>query len=62
MCDIEIGIFLNQGQLMGLGTPEGRIEIFDPSQFNTLPFGCVLVGSAVAPGPGVSSVAVPTCH
>jgi len=60
-CDIGLGLFHNQGQLLSLGTPEGRIEIFDPSQFAVLPNGCVLSGSAVPAGPG-DYPAVPTCH
>lgn len=65
LCDIGLAMSgFNQGQAMFLGTPAGRTEMFDPSQFGAMPFGCVLVGSAVsaAPGTGTSSVAVPTCR
>ena len=64
-CDIGLGMSnLNQGQLMFLGTPAGRIEMFDPSQFGAMPFSCVLSGSALsaAPGTGTSSVNVSSCH
>jgi len=38
-----------------LGTAQGRILMFDPQQFGTLPTGCVLVGSPVA------SLSIPRC-
>ncbi len=44
-----------------LGTPQDRIEIFYPGQAATYPYGCVLVGSAVPVGPGISTVPVPVC-
>ncbi len=40
-----------------LGTPTGRIQIYDPTQTNQYPRGCVLVGTPVPISP-----AVPTCH
>ena len=51
----------NQGFPTHLGTPAGRIELFDPSRHATLPWGCVPVGSGVTPGPGISTVPVPVC-
>jgi RHS repeat-associated protein len=45
-----------------LGTPAGRILMLDPAQVVTLPEGCVLVGSGVPVGPGISTVPIPVCH
>ena len=59
--DISLGLGLDPGELMFLGTPDGQIEIFSPSLFNLLPWGCVLVGSPVTPGQGVSFAPVPKC-
>jgi hypothetical protein len=56
---IGLGNGLNPGELMFLGTPDAQIEIFNPSLFNLLPWGCVLVGSPVTLGPGASFVPVP---
>jgi hypothetical protein len=51
----------NQGFPTYLGTPAGRIEMFNPALFGAFPNGCVLVGPPVVPGPGISRVPVPTC-
>ena len=62
--DGDVGVALspgNQNWPTYLGTPLGRIEVFDPPQFGASPWGCVLVGTAVTPGPGISTVPVPTC-
>ena len=62
LCDLGIAnsAALNGGNPMFLGTPSGRVEVYYPGQAASRPFGCVLVGSAVAEGPGVQGV--PTCH
>jgi RHS repeat-associated protein len=59
----DIGLYsspANQGQPAYLGTPAGRVEVYNPQTNKS----CVLVGSAV---PGISSGVglvggVPTCH
>ncbi len=44
----------NGSQLPGyLGTPAGRVEVYNPSQAGQYPLGCVLVGSPVPGIPGV---------
>jgi hypothetical protein len=61
--DIGIAMSLENGFFPTyLGTPQGRIEMFNPAQIATFPNGCVLIGSAVSPGPGISQVFIPTCH
>ena len=62
LCDLGLAMSrLNPGGApFFLGTPSGRVEVFYPSQAGSLPFGCVLVGSAVPGGNGAR--AVPTCR
>ncbi len=43
-----------------LGTPEGRIIMFDPTLVFQFPEGCVLQGSSVSAIPGRPSI--PVCH
>jgi RHS repeat-associated protein len=63
LCDIGLAMApWNNGQPWFLATPQGRIEVFLPSAAGSMPYGCVVVGSAVSPGPGLSNVAVPTCN
>lgn len=58
--DVNSGLN-NYGQPSYLGTAQGRIEVFDPLLYDLFPYGCVAVGAAVQPGPGVSEVPVPKC-
>jgi hypothetical protein len=51
----------NRGFPTYLGTPLGRIEMYDPAQAGPYPNGCVLVGPHVVPGPGISDAPVPRC-
>jgi RHS repeat-associated protein len=63
--DGDIGVAFssgNQGFPTYLATPDGRVEMFDPAQFGVFPNGCVLFGTPVSPGPGISGVPVPACH
>lgn len=60
----DIGVAFSHGNQFFptyLGTPAGRVEMFNPAQFGDFPNGCVLVGPPVIPGPGVSTVPVPVC-
>jgi hypothetical protein len=58
----DIGIAIsdeNKGFPIYLGTPTGRIEMYDPSKAGQFPLGCVLVGSPIPAAPGY--FAVPGC-
>lgn len=60
-CDIGLAnSAANKGNPVYLGTPQGRVEVYYPGALG-LPYGCVLIGIAVAPG-SESSVAIPVCH
>lgn len=51
---------MNGGQVSFLGTPMGRIEMFNPATYGTYSNGCVLVGPSVPPGPNIP-FGVPQC-
>jgi len=63
MCDIGTATYLNNGQPLFLGTPTGRVLVYDPTQADDFPYGCVLVGSpgVAVVGPGVVAL-VPKCQ
>ena len=59
---------VNRGMPMFLGTPQGRVEMFDPQAFpnhNGLEYhsyGCVLVGTPVQASMGPYVAHVSMCH
>jgi RHS repeat-associated protein len=63
LCDIGLAMspVYNPGaNPFFLGTPQGRVEVFYPSQSATFPMGCVLVGLPVMGGFGAQPV--PSCQ
>lgn len=60
LCDVGLAMSPDNVDMpMFLGTPGGRVEVFYPGNAATMPFGCVLVGSAVPAAGGAQGV--PTC-
>jgi RHS repeat-associated protein len=60
LCDVGLAMSPDNVDMpMFLGTPGGRVEVFYPGKAATMPFGCVLVGSAVPAAGGAQGV--PTC-
>ena len=56
----DVGLAVQSGEPMFLGTPDGRIEVFYPNLINNMPRGCVLVGPPVPAG-GPNEPYVPQC-